>query len=77
MTTNDKEFNSGDFRVPEFSIEVITSFGKFELEAYNVGKGFTIEHEMITPVLGVSSEQLPQMVELAKDRLENSLDTMT
>lgn len=74
MTT---KYNSEDFREPEFTIEVVTSFGKVELEAYNVGRGFVLEHPMITPVLGLSSEDLPQMAEIATSQLEDRLDTMT
>ena len=76
-TINNKEYNSQDFRNPEFTIEVETAFGKFELEAYNVGRGFTLEHPMITPVLGLSAQDLPKMTELAISKLENNLDTMT
>lgn len=75
MTTN--EYNSEDFREPEFTMEVVTSFGKVELKAYNVGRGFVLEHPMITPVLGLSSEDLPKMAEMATSQLEDKLDTMT
>ena len=69
-------FNSEDYREPEFTVEVVTSYGKFELEAFNVGRGFVLEHNMITPVLGVSKD-LPTMIEIAKSQLEERMDTMT
>lgn len=70
-------FNSEDYREPEFTVEVVTSYGKFELEAFNVGRGFTLEHPMITPVLGLSSKDLPAMIEVAQSQLEDRIDTMT
>lgn len=73
----ENKYNSEDFREPEFKIEVTTSFGKFQLEAYNLGRGFCLEHEFITPVIGTSIQQLPEMTEIAISQLENNLDTMT
>lgn len=70
-------YNSEDFQSPEFSIEVTTSFGKMTVEAYNVGKGFVLEHPMITPVLCTSTDELPQALEICTNKLEHGLDTMT
>lgn len=70
-------YNSEDFQSPEFSVEVTTSFGKMTVEAFNVGKGFILEHPMITPVLCNSTDDLPRALEICTDKLEHNLDTMT
>lgn len=71
-------FNSEDFKTPEFTIEVKTSFGKYQLEAYNVtGTGFVLENEFMTPTLCNNREQLPIAIEESISKLENNLDTMT
>lgn len=75
--TTENEFNSEDFQCPEFSMEVVTSFGKVELEAYNVGEGFVLEHPMITPTVVKNTSQLPNAIEVSIEKLEHSHDTMT
>ena len=78
-TTYDIEqvINSKDFISPEFEVEVETSFGKYTLNAYNIGKGFVLECEYTTPTLCRSSNDLPYAVESQISELENNLDTMT
>lgn len=77
MTTNNNVYNSEDFQVPEFTVEVTTSYGKMTVEAYNVGAGFVLEHPMITPTLCSNTANLPIALEQCTDKLEHSLDTMT
>lgn len=76
MTTK-TVYNSKDFQSPEFTVEVMTSFGKMTVEAFNVGKGFVLENPMITPVLCSSTDELPKALEICTDKLEHNLDTMT
>lgn len=70
-------YNSEDFQSPEFSVEVVTSFGKMTVEAYNVGEGFILEHPMITPVLCRTTQDLEIGLELCSEKLEHAHDTMT
>ncbi len=71
------DYNSEEFQTPEFKVEVVTSFGKMTVEAYNVGRGFVLEHPMITPVCCLSTEDLPTALEICSDKLEHAHDTMT
>lgn len=70
-------YNSEDFQSPEFSVEVVTSFGKMTIEAYNVGAGFVLENPMITPVLCLGLQDLPAGLEACTEKLEHAHDTMT
>lgn len=71
------KYNSNEFRKPESTKEVQTSFGTYVLEIYNLfDRGFSVEHEFITNTLADSRENLQQAIENATAKLENSLDTM-
>lgn len=71
------EYNSEDFQSPEFSIEVVTSYGKMTVESYTVGNGFVLEHPMITPVLCLGVQDLPAGLDMCIEKLEHAHDTMT
>lgn len=70
-------YNSEDFQSPEFTVEVVTSFGKMTVECYNVGRGFVLEHPMITPVCCLTTNDLTAGLEACTEKLEHAHDTMT